>query len=300
MTNSFFQTHVHPDDVKYTAVTTPFGLYEWLVMPQGCRNAPSTHQCRMFAALCPLIGKICHVYLDDIVIWSQTFEEHQRNIRTVLQALQDHQLYCSDKKTSLFLTKLSFLGHIISAEGIQADPAKVDKILNWSTLRNASQVCAFLGSVRYIAPFLPKLADHTHVLNALTMKDAELAFPAWTDVHQSAFDDIKSLVCSREVLTTIDHDNMGSNRIFVSCDASDFRTGALLSYGETLESACPMAFESCTLKGAELNYPVHEKELLAIVHALRKWCINLLSVPFTVYTDHRTLENFFHQKELSR
>ncbi|GBE85800.1 hypothetical protein SCP_0803220 [Sparassis crispa] len=87
---------------------------------------------------------------------------------------------------------------------------------------------------------------------------------------------------------------------FITCDASDFRTGALLSYGVTLETARPVAFESCTLKGAELNYPVHEKELLAIVRALRKWHVDLLRVPFTVYTDHRTLENFFRQKELSR
>ena len=76
MTNSFFQTRVHPDDVKYTAVTTPFGLFEWTVMPQGCRNAPSTHQRRMNNALRPYIGKICHVYLDDIIIWSQTLDEH--------------------------------------------------------------------------------------------------------------------------------------------------------------------------------------------------------------------------------
>ncbi|GBE85258.1 hypothetical protein SCP_0704450 [Sparassis crispa] len=300
MTNSFFQTHVHPDDVKYITVTTPFGLYEWLVMPQGCRNAPSTHQRRMFGALHPLISTICHVYLDDIVIWSQTLEEHIRNVRTVLEALCTHHLYCSDKKTSLFLMELSFLGHVISQDGIQPDPQKVEKILNWSVPCSASQVRAFLGLVRYIAPFLPKLADFTHILNPLTMKDAELDFPTWTESHQAAFDNIKTLVCSREVLTSIDHDNMGNNKIFVSCDASDFRTGALLSYGESLETAHPVAFESCTLKGAELNYPMHEKELLVIVRALKKWRIDLLGVPFTVYTDHHTLENFFLQKELSR
>ncbi|GBE85803.1 Transposon Tf2-1 polyprotein [Sparassis crispa] len=217
MTNSFFQTRVHPDDVKFTAVTTPFGLYEWLVMPQGCCNAPSTHKHQMFAALRPLIGKICHVYLDDIVIWSQSLEEHILNVRTILQALHKNHLYCSDKKTSLFLTELSFLGHCISSKGIEADLQKVEKILNWSVPCNASQVCAFLGLVRYIAPFLPKLADLTLVLNPLTTKEAELNFPTWDTKHQTTFDNIKSLVCSREVLTVIDHDNMGDNHIFVSC-----------------------------------------------------------------------------------
>ncbi|KAG9217546.1 hypothetical protein CCMSSC00406_0008473 [Pleurotus cornucopiae] len=88
MTNTFFQTKVHPDHIKYTAVRTPFGLYEWVVMPQGCRNAPSTHQRRMVAALRPWIGKICHVYLDDIIIWSANLAEHIRNVETILQALR--------------------------------------------------------------------------------------------------------------------------------------------------------------------------------------------------------------------
>lgn len=90
MTNSFFQTRVHPDDVKYTAVTTPFGLYEWTVMPQGCQNAPATHQQRMFQALRHLVGTICHIYLDDIVIWSQTINDYRRNVALVLDALRQH------------------------------------------------------------------------------------------------------------------------------------------------------------------------------------------------------------------
>ena len=84
MMNLYFQTMVHPDDIPYTAVSTPFGLYEWVVMPMGCRNAPATHQRRMFAALRPLIGSICHVYLDDIIIWSSSLEEHVQNVHSVL------------------------------------------------------------------------------------------------------------------------------------------------------------------------------------------------------------------------
>ena len=118
--------------------------------------------------------------------------------------------------------------------------------------------------------------------------------------HQLAFDRIKCLVCSRECLTVVDHDALDSNSIFVSCDASNFRTGAMLSFGPTLETARPVAFESAPLVDAELRYPTHEKELLAIVRALEKWRVDLLGVPFTVYTDHRTLENFNRQKNLSR
>jgi hypothetical protein len=114
MTNAFFQTHVHPDHVKYTATLTPFGLWEWVVMPMGLRNSPVTHQRRVTMALKDLIGKICHVYLDDIIIWSQGLAEHEHNISLVLEALKRSQLYCSQKKSSLFNTEINFLGHTIS------------------------------------------------------------------------------------------------------------------------------------------------------------------------------------------
>ena len=126
MTNSFFQTRMHPDDIPLTAVNTPWGLYEWLVMPMGIKNAPSIHQRRVMAALRPFIGKICHVYLDDIVIWSDNLDDHVKNVRTILQALEDAKLYCNPKKTKLFCTEIIFLGHQISARGIEPDEGKVD------------------------------------------------------------------------------------------------------------------------------------------------------------------------------
>ena len=300
MTNSFFQTRVHPDDVPLTAVQTPLGLYEWLVMPMGCRNAPATHQRRMFMALREHIGRICHVYIDDIIIWSNSIEEHIRNVRTILNALKAASLFVSKKKTQLFCRELHFLGHKISRAGIEADENKAAKIDDWPQPKSATEVRSFLGLVRYVASFLPKLADFTRVLTPLTMKEADREFPPWSSTHQRAFDGIKQLVTSRECLTTIDHDNPGENQIFVTCDASDWRTGAVLSFGPTWETARPVAYDSIQLKGAELNYPVHEKELLAIVRALKKWRFELLGTPFKVFTDHRTLTNFAEQRDLSR
>ena len=177
MTNSFFQTRVHPDDIHLTAVRTPWGLYEWVVMPMGGCNAPSTHQRRMTDALRELIGKICHVYLDDIIIWSQTIEEHEANISKVLEALRKAKLFCNGSKTTLFSTEISFLGHKISAAGIQADPRKIDRILDWPQPTTATNVRGFLGLTRYIATFLPALAEHTSVLTPLTTKDCDREFP---------------------------------------------------------------------------------------------------------------------------
>lgn len=194
MTNSFFQTRVHPDDVHLTAVTTPFRLYEWLVMPMGCRNALATHQRRMNAALRHLIGKICHVYLDDIIIWSTTIAEHLRNVEKVLQVLREHSMYCSPKKTDLFCTSVRFLGHIISQKGIEADPGKIEAITKWPVPKTATAVRSFLGLVRYISVFFPRLVEHTAVLTPLTTKEANRDFPKWVTAHQQAFKAIKNLV----------------------------------------------------------------------------------------------------------
>lgn len=132
------------------------------------------------------------------------------------------------------------------------------------------------------------------------MKAAELEFPLWSNKHEQAFRAIKDLVTSLKCLTMIDHDNPSNNKIFLTCDVSDYRMGAMLSWGETWETARPVAFDSTQLQEAELNYPVHKKELLAIIRGLKKWHIKLLGQPAQVYTDHRTLENFVTQKGLSQ
>ncbi|RDB23809.1 Retrovirus-related Pol polyprotein from transposon 17.6 [Hypsizygus marmoreus] len=278
-------TLVHPDDIKYTATLTPFGLWEWRCVTLAIRK---------------LIRKICHVYLDDIIIWSQTLEEHERNVALVLEALRDAHLYCSLKKSNLFATKIDFLGHHISARGVEAGSSKVEKIVNWPVPCKTKHVRQFLGLVRYIVAFLPAFAEHMSILMPLTKKEYNKSFPPWLPSHQNAFDTIKALVVRHDCLTTIDHANPGSNEIFVTCNASKRWTGAILSFGETWETARPVAFESRQLMGAELNYPTHEQELLAILCALKKWRNDLLGSHIHVYTDHKTLQNFDTQKDLSK
>src|SRR6266404_3293192 len=177
---------------------------------------------------------------------------------------------------------------------------KTDRVRDWPIPTSAKQVRGFLGLVRYLSAFLPDLATHTHILDALTTKDCNRLFPPWTEKHQHAFDKIKRLATSPHCLTTIDASLMPQHSIFVTTDASDFGSGAILSFGPTYETARPVAFNSRAFKQAELNYPVHEKELLAIVRALGKWCTELLGYRFQVYTDHRTLEHFRTQCDLSR
>ena len=299
MTNSFFQTRGHPDHIPFTAVSTPFGLYEWLVMLMGLENSPAIHQRHITKALGHLIGKMCHIYLDNIIIWSNSIDKHKQNIAKVLQALSDAHLYCNPKETYLFHQEINFLGHNISACRIEADSSETDCVLNWPTAKSVTQVWQFLGLVQYIAIFLPKIADHTVILNELTHKDCEEKFPTWLDKHQKAFDTIKQIVISWECLTTIYLDKMPQYKIFVSTDTSDVCSGVVLFFRETWESAKLVAFNSMTFKGAELNYPVHKKELLAIICALKKWWTDLIGVRFTVFTNHKTLENSHVQQDLS-
>jgi hypothetical protein len=269
-------------------------------MPMGLKNAPAIHQRRVTAALRQWIGRICHIYLDDIVIWSDSVEEHIRNVDTILTALRAAGLYCNPRKTHLFETEIDFLGHHISPKGIEADGKKVERIVNWPRPQSATQVRQFLGLVRYISTFLPGITEFTRVLNELTLKEYDCAFPEWSQKYENAFQKIKEAVISRECLTTIDHEMMPENKIFVTTDASDYQSGGVLSFGPTWETARPVVFDSMTFKGAELNYPVHEKEMLAVIRALKRWRSDLIGVPFTVYTDHKTLENFGSQKDLSR
>lgn len=220
-------------------------------------------------------------------------------MESILKALREHSMYCSPKKMDLFCTELKFLGHIILTRGIKADPRKIDAIKKWPVPKSVTEVRAFLGLRYYISSILPKLAEHSVRLSPLMTKEAEWEFPKWGEEQQEAFNKIKNLVLSRQCLTVIDHKTPGDQQIFVTCNASDRGTGAVLSFGTEWKSARLVAFESMQLKSSEKNYPVHEKELLAIVRALSRWHFDLLGSHFKIFTDHRTLEYFLMQKDLS-
>lgn len=140
MTDSFFYTKMDPDSIHLTTVPTLLGLYKWLVMPQGLRNVPPVHQQQVTTALCSFLGIFAHIYLDDIIIWSNSVEEHTEQIKLIMDTLCKAQLYCNPKKLKFYLTELVFLGHQISQQGIKACSLKVDKILNWPIPKMASGV----------------------------------------------------------------------------------------------------------------------------------------------------------------
>ncbi len=169
-----------------------------------------------------------HHYLVEHCLW--TYSECG-------EALCEHKMFCSPKKTDLFCMSVQFLVHIISAKtnDVELDPMKINTIANWPIPRNATVVHSFLKFVCYMATFLQKLADHTTILTPLTTKAVDCEFLAWNGEHQHAFDAFKGLVLSKKCLTVIDHKNPGENQIFVTCNASDLGTSAILSFSVSWE-----------------------------------------------------------------
>lgn len=290
---------MHPNKIHLTTITTLLRLCEWTVMPMRLCNALAIQQHRLTMALQPYIGCICHVYLDDIVVWSQSIDKHKASVVLILKALQDHKLFCNPKKTCLFALSIFFLGYHISPQGIHTDMSKLNQIQEWPISTNTTQMWGFLGLVPYLAQYVIDIAPHLALLQCLTTKDSKKSFPLWTSTYQIAFDSIKTTVSHNFCLSTIDYLLFPNMSIFVTTNAPDTGTGAILSFGSTWKQSCPVALDFMTFKGVELNYPIHEKELLIIICVLKKWCADLLGIPFMVFTDHCTLESFMTQKDLS-
>ena len=152
--------------------------------------------------------------MDDVIIWLDTLEDHQQHVDMVMKALQKAHLYLNLKKCHFFLTEVDFLGHHISAHGIEPQSVKCDKILKWPKPTSAMDVYSFLGLVCYIAVFLLNLVEHTRILTPLMTKDAHKNLPLWSDEHNAAFKLIKSLVCSVGCLTVINHMAPRDNKFF--------------------------------------------------------------------------------------
>jgi len=290
--SGYHQIRIKPEDIHKTAFRTRYGHYEFLVLPFGLTNAPATFMTLMNDIFRKYLDQFVVIYLDDILIYSKTKEGHIQHIKKVLDILRQHQLFAKISKCEFFKQEVEYLGHLISKNGIAVDKRKTEAIQTWPTPSNISEIRSFLGLASYYRKFVPNFSTIATPLTQLLHKDRKFC---WTQNEEKAFNELKSKLSSAPVLLLPDP----SIPFSVTTDASDYAIGAVLSQNRG-HGDQPIAYESRKLSHAELNYPTHEKELLAIVHALKIWRPYLEGNKFTVITDHASLEFIRTQTNLSR
>ena len=277
-----------------TAFRTRYGHYEYLVMPFGLANAPATFQAMINEVLRGLIDHGVVVYLDDILIYSPTDEEHTHIVTDVLQRLQQNGLAIAPEKCEWHVPKVEFLGYIISSDGVSMAEDKVKTLLEWNPPTNVTAVQSFLGFANFYHRFIEGFSKVCKPLTDLTKKGLRWQ---WTEDAQKAFDELKRRFTSAPILRHFDP----SLPTVMETDASDFAIGAVLSQ-QVDNRLHPIAFHSRKMDKAEINYEIHDKEMLAIVSGFKEWRRYLEGARYqiTVFTDHKNLEYFTTTKVLKR
>jgi hypothetical protein len=292
LASGYHQIRIREEDIPKTAFRSRYGHFEYLVMPFGLTNAPATFMTLMNDILRTYLDKFVVVYLDDILIYSKNEDEHVEHLEKVLATLKKHQLYAQPEKCEFGVKLTSFLGHRVSAEGISVEEDKVKAVSDWPTLKNDRDVRSYLGLCNYYRRFIRGFARIAAPLTKLLRKDKEFT---WDEKERNAFNELKKRLTSAPVLRIPDPDLPYQ----LETDASDFAVGAVLQQNDG-DGWKPVAFHSRRLSNAEENYPTHEKELLAIISALKAFRIYLDGRPFTVLTDHASLQHFQDQPILSK
>lgn len=289
MQSGYFQLRINDEDVEKTAFKVPGGLYQWRVLPFGLTNAPSTFQAAMSSIFGDLIGKCLLIYLDDLIVFSRSAEEHEVHLRQVLSRLREHRLYAKAKKCEFNMKELPFLGHIVGRDGIKVDPRKTAAIQAWPVPKGQSEVRSFLGLANYFRRFLDRYAIKVAPLTDLLGQ--KVAWD-WNEKCQEAFEWVKHALSTAPVLKLPEPDKPFT----VVTDASEVGLGAVL-----LQDGRPVAYESRKLKPAEKNYTTTEKEMLGVVHAMRTWrCYLEGGGEILILTDHNPNTYFDSKPMLSR
>ncbi|XP_071900882.1 uncharacterized protein [Coffea arabica] len=283
----YYQLLIKQEDVPKTAFNSRYGHFEFAVMPFGLTNAPAAFMDLMHRVFKPYLDRFVVVFIDDILVYSKTREEHEQHLKLVLQTLRDHQLYAKFSKCEFWLEKISFLGHVISKEGITVDPAKVEAVAEWKRPENPTEIRSFLGLAGYYRRFIKDFSKLAGPLTDLTKKNGRFV---WDTRCETSFQELKRRLTRAPVLALPN----GKDSFTVYTDASKEGLGCVLMQNQNV-----IAFASRKLKTHEQNYPTHDLELAAVVFALKKWRHYLYGITFEVYSDHKSLKYLFSQKELN-
>ena len=287
LASGYHQIRIKDTDIEKTAFNTPMGHFQWRVMPFGLCNAPATFQKAMNDLFGHRIGIYVLVYMDDILIYSKTREEHLSHVDEILTLLEKNEYYVKYKKCDFMKTEVKFLGHIISPDGLKVDPDKISTVKQWKPPTDKSSIRSLLGFGNYFRKFIYKYSEMVLPLTQLT--HSKIA-TVWTPECQKAFENLKNAIIKAPVLK---HPELGKPFQLI-CDASNFASGAILAQDDH-----PCAFASKKFLPAECNYTTEERELLAVIHALKLFRCYLEGTHFTIVTDHNPLKYFDNKQDLS-
>jgi hypothetical protein len=291
----FYQILIGLADRHKTAFVTSQGLFEYNVLPMGLCNSPGVFMALMNDTFREYLDKFVLVFLDDIIVYSDTLEEHERHLRAALQKLREKRLYAKLSKSTLCRTEVEFLGHYVGRDGLRVMEDKIEAVSRWPVPTSMRELRAFLGLSGYYRRFVRGFSEIALPLTELT-RNATHQRLQWGARQQVAFVRLKGALQSTPVLALPDT----SLPYVVNCDASGYAVGAVLQQdrGEGLQ---PIAFLSHKMSGAETRYPVHEQELLAIITALQDWrhYLSGTAEPIRIRTDHKSLIHFQTQPMLS-
>lgn len=283
----YWQVRIAEGDEPKTACVTRYGAFEFLVMPFGLTNVPATFCTLMNKVLNKFIDRFVVVYLDDIVVYSSTFEEHLEHLTEVFTVLREHKLFVKREKCVFAQRRIPFLGHIVGEGKMWMDSTKVRAIQEWEAPKKVTELRSFLGLANYYRRFIQGYSHITTPLTNLLKKEKPWE---WDSKCQEAFDALKHAVMQEPVLKLPDF----SQPYEVHTDASDFAIGGVL-----MQDGHPVAYESRKLNDTERRYTVQEKEMTAVVHCLRTWRHYILGSQFVVKTDNVATSYFQTQKKLS-
>ncbi|GKA05416.1 reverse transcriptase domain-containing protein [Tanacetum coccineum] len=285
--SGYHQLRVREEDIPKTAFRTRYGHFEFTVMPFGLTNAPAVFMDLMNRVCKPYLDKFVIVFIDDILIYSKSEEEHEAHLKTILDLLKEEKLYAKFSKCEFWLKEVQFLGHVVNRDGIHVDPSKVESVKNWKTPESPTEIRSFLGLAGYYRRFIENFSKIAKPLTLLTQKNKAYV---WGDKQEEAFRILKEKLCNAPVLALPD----GPNDFVVYCDASNQGFGCVL-----MQRGKVIAYASRQLKIHEKNYTTHDLELGAVVFALKTWRHYLYGTKSVIYTDHKSLQYLFEQKELN-
>lgn len=293
--NAYHLVRIREGDEWKTAFNTANGHYEYLVMPFGLTNAPAVFQALVNDVFRDMLNRCVFVYLDDILVFSRSAQEHVAHVRQVLQRLLENQLFVKAEKCEFHRSTISFLGYIIAAGSIRMDPCKVKAVEEWPQPHSRVQLQRFLGFANFYRRFIRGYSTLAAPLTALTSTKVRFR---WSPEAARAFADLKQRFTTAPILIQPDP----SRQFVVETDASEVGVGAILSQRSALDQKLhPCAFLSHRLSPAERNYDVGNRELLAVKMALEEWrhWLEGSELPFLVWTDHKNLEYLRNAKRLN-